>query len=327
MDTLALAAALAVAAAIISGLMAIYRTTASPRGVLQRRLGSLLEPSGFEASALDYEALRPHRVGRIPLISGLLDGRLWAEEMTLRLEQADMKLTVSEFVASRFFMALVFGCVPLLYVGTGLLGIAAMAISALVGYMLPSLYLSFARGRRINRLEAQLVEALSLVSNSIKAGFGLMQSLDLASREMKDPISSEIRRTLYDVNVGMATEDAFHNFAKRSGSDDIDIVVTAMMIQQSTGGNLSEILDNVAHTMRERIRIRGEIKTLTTQQLLTGFIVGGLPFAMMALFSVINPQYMMPLFTEPAGNAMLIGAGFLELFGILVIKKILAIEV
>jgi tight adherence protein B len=247
--------------------------------------------------------------------------------MTLRLEQADIKLTVSEFVAARIFLALALGCLPLLYLGTKPIGLAAMAAIAFVGYLFPSFYLSFARGRRISRLEAQLVEALSLISNSIKAGFGLMQSLDLASREMTHPIATEIRRTLYDVNVGAATEDAFHNFAKRCGSDDIDIVVTAMMIQQSTGGNLSEILDNVAHTMRERIRIRGEIKTLTTQQLLTGFIVGGLPFAMMGLFSVLNPLYMMPLFTETVGNLMLIAAGGLELFGILVIKKILQIEV
>ena len=327
MDTLALAAALAVAAGVFSTMMALARTTGSPRGTLQRRLGTLLEPRGFEASAADYQALRPRRVGRIPIISGILEGRAWSEEMTLRLEQADIKLTVSEFVASRIFLALILGCIPLLYLGRGPLGLLVMGLAAFGGYLLPSFYVSFARGRRIARLEAQLIEALSLVSNSIKAGFGLMQSLDLASREMKHPIATEIRRTLYDVNVGATTEDAFRNFAKRCGSDDIDIVITAMMIQQSTGGNLSEILDNVGHTMRERIRIRGEIKTLTTQQMLTGFIVGGLPFAMMFAFSILNPSYMTPLFTETAGNVMLVGAGFLEFFGILVIKKIMAIEV
>jgi tight adherence protein B len=107
----------------------------------------------------------------------------------------------------------------------------------------------------------------------------------------------------------------------------MDIVITAMIIQQSTGGNLAEILDNVGHTMRERIRIRGEIKTLTTQQLLTGFIIGGLPICLLVFFYVTNPEYVMPLFTETIGNVMLIGAALLELFGVLVIKKILSIEV
>ena len=105
-----------------------------------------------------------------------------------------------------------------------------------------------------------------------------MQSLDLASRELEHPIATELRRTLHDINVGCEHRGgARRALAKRSGSDDLDIVITAMLIQQSTGGNLAEILDNVAHTMRERIRIRGEIKTLTSQQMLTGFIIGGLP--------------------------------------------------
>ena len=100
-----------------------------------------------------------------------------------------------------------------------------------------------------------------------------------------------------------------------------------MLVQQSTGGNLAEILDNVAHTMRERIRIRGEIKTLTTQQMLTGFIIGGLPFVIGVPVQLINPDYMTPLFTETVGNVMLGGAVVLEFFGILLIRKILAIEV
>jgi tight adherence protein B len=327
MDTFALITSLTIMASIIAGMVALYQATASPRDNLQRRLGSLLTDSGFEASALDYQALRPKRTGRVPLVGRLIEGRDWTEDMALRLEQADLKLTVSEFVALRILMAFVLGTLPVLFLGQGPIGILGLAVGSIAGYELPSLYVSFSRGRRVTKLTVQLIEALSLISNSLKAGFGLMQSLELASRELKHPLSTEIRRTLYDINVGSTTEDALQNFAKRSGSEDLDIVLTAMLIQQSTGGNLAEILDNVGHTMRERIRIRGEIKTLTTQQLLTGFIVGGLPFAMIFLFSLINPEYMMPLFTETAGNLMLIGAGFLELFGILVIKKILAIEV
>jgi tight adherence protein B len=154
-----------------------------------------------------------------------------------------------------------------------------------------------------------------------------MQSLDLVSKEMTHPIATEIHRVLTDINVGAATEESLSQMAKRAGSGDLDIVVTAMLVQQSTGGNLAEILENVAHTMRERIRIRGEIKTLTTQQMMTGYIIGGLPIFVGLAVSVLNPEYMNVLFTELAGQVMLGGAFLMECFGIFIIKRILAIEV
>jgi tight adherence protein B len=154
-----------------------------------------------------------------------------------------------------------------------------------------------------------------------------MQSFELASKQLEHPISTEVRRTLHDTNVGASVETALQGLAKRSGSRDFDIVITAMLVQQATGGNLSEILDNVAHTMRERVRIRGEISTLTAQQMLTGFIIGGLPLVMAGAFSVISPDYMTPLIETTAGNVMLVGSGMLELFGVFLIKRILAIEV
>jgi tight adherence protein B len=193
--------------------------------------------------------------------------------------------------------------------------------------MLPGFYIGFARNRRLKKLEVQLIEMLSLVSNSLKAGFGLLQSIELASRQMEHPISTELRRTLYDINVGSSTEAALQSLAKRTGSKDFDIVITAMLIQQSTGGNLAEILENVAHTMRERVRIRGEIATLTSQQMLTGYIIGGLPIAMGVAFTFINPSYITPLFTTNAGHVLLMGAVVLEFFGVMLIRKILAIEV
>jgi tight adherence protein B len=166
-----------------------------------------------------------------------------------------------------------------------------------------------------------------MLSNSLKAGFGLMQSLDLASRELAHPMSTELRRVIQDVSVGMLRDEALQNMASRCGSADLDIVVTAMLIQQSTGGNLAEILDNVGYTMRERIRIRGEIKTLTTQQMMTGFIIGGLPIALLGIFSVVSPGYTSPLFTETIGNLLLVGAAVMEFIGVVIIKRILAIEV
>lgn len=329
MDSIALAAAVTIMGAIVASMMALYQSTASPRNTLERRLGTLLNPGGgFQAAVLDFAALRPTRTGKVPFVSGMLEGRSWTEGMALKLERADIKLTVSEYVSVRILVGLFAALAVMLFLPVGgPVRLAAMGGAGFAGTLLPNFYVNFAQGRRIKKLEAQLVDALSLVSNSLKAGFGLMQALDLAARELSHPISTELRRLLNDINVGATTEDALLAFARRSGSEDLDIVITAMLVQQSTGGNLAEVLDNVAHTMRERIRIRGEIKTLTTTQLLTGFVVGGLPFVVGAFFLLTNADYMMPLFTTLPGNAMLVAAGTLELFGILTIKKILAIEV
>jgi tight adherence protein B len=328
MDLLAFLTALTVMGAVVMALLALHSSTASPRGALERRLGTLLTDSGnFEVAMAEHEALRPTRTGRTPIISSLLEGKAWTGEMADRLERADIKLTVSEYVALRIFVAIVLLSIPMLFIGTAGLGLLAMIGAAFVGWLLPAFYVKFCVQRRINKLDSQLVEALTMISNSIKAGFGLMQSFDLSARQLQHPIATELRRTLYDINVGSTTEEALQNLAERSGSDDLDIVITAMLVQQTTGGNLSEILDNVAHTLRERIRIRGEIKTLTAQQMMTGFVIGGLPFVMAILFSMINPDYMTPLYTEPAGIVMLVGAGILEFVGVMLIKKILSIEV
>jgi tight adherence protein B len=242
------------------------------------------------------------------------------------LERADIKLTVSEFVAVRIFLAFVMAMLPFILMD-GALSIILALVLGFVGYLLPKLWLSRAKGKRITKLNSQLPDALSMMSNSLKAGFGLMQSLELVSRELAHPIATDMKRTLQEIQVGSTTEEALLNFGARSGSQDLDIVITAMLIQQSTGGNLAEILDNVGHTMRERIRIRGEIKTLTTQGVMTGFIIGGLPIFIGLAVSVMNPGYIEPLFTSLVGNAMLAFAVFLETIGALSIKKIMAIEV
>ena len=328
MDMLALSAALCVAGFISAGLYYVYQANASPRQGLDRRLGTVLgSGSPYDLPLAQAHALRPSRTGRLPVISSLIEGRGWTEGTALRLERADLRFTVSEYVALRLFLALIAGIVPLVVLSGTVLAYGAMAVCAVVAFKLPEMYIGFAIKRRVAKLNEQLIEGLSMISNSLKAGFGLMQALDLASRELTHPIATELRRTLQEINVGSSTEEALNNMARRSGSDDLDIVITAMLVQQSTGGNLAEILDNVAHTMRERIRIRGEIKTLTTQQMMTGFIIGGLPFVMVALFQLMSPEYMRPLFTEPIGLVMLAGAGMLEFFGIVLIKRILAIEV
>jgi len=328
MDPLALAAALVVMAAVVAALTAVYQATASPRSAVQHRLGGILRgPDEFQPSLAQHEALRPDKVGRTPIIGFLLQGRSWTAEMADQLERADIRLTVSEFLALRILAALILAVLLTVFLGGGLVGLVVAIVAGVAGFLIPSLYVSMAQTRRVSKLEQQLVEALSLIANSLKAGFGLLQSVELASRQLEHPIATELRHLVYDTNVGSSLETALMAMASRAGSRDLDIVVTGMLVQQSAGGNLSEILDNVAHTMRERIRIRGEIKTLTSQQMLTGLVIGGLPVFLAVGFSIMSPDYMKPLVTTTLGNAMLIGAGMMEFFGFILIRRILAIEV
>jgi tight adherence protein B len=211
--------------------------------------------------------------------------------------------------------------------GISLFQIGISVFLGVIGYMLPSFWLSNKRNGRKSRIEAQLVDMLGLVSNSLKSGYGLMQSFEFASKQMNPPLSLELRRMLREANLGMSAEDALNAMGERIDSKDLDMVLTAINIQRAVGGNLSEILDKVAFTMRERERIRGEIATLTSQQKMTGIVIGGLPVFMFAIFMVLNPGYMSLLFTEMAGRAILVTAISLEVLGYLVIKKIMAIEI
>jgi tight adherence protein B len=314
-------------AAIISGLLGLYYMTGSPRVALERRLGHVLgESTGFEVTPVQSEALREKRVGHVPLISGLIEGRSWTEQLAEDLERGDMRLTVAEFIAIRLFMALGGVAIPVLLMGGMLRYLIALGLG-FVGFILPMVFLRQAQRRRVAKLDSQLVDALSMLANSLKAGFGLIQSMDLISKELDHPIATEMRRTLSDINVGSTTEESLQALAKRSGSADLDIVITAMLIQQSTGGNLAEILENVGHTMRERIRIRGEIDTLTAQQKLTGIILGLLPLGVAVLFQILSPGYLTPLYTTFLGKMMLTVAFVMEVIGVMIIQRILKIEV
>jgi tight adherence protein B len=328
MDLLPLLAALTVGGAIVCGFLAYIQMMASPRADMERRLGHIVGgEADLEAVALGNDALRSSGKRSFTTIAQFLDRRNLTERIQLDLDRADMKLSVSEFVALRIFMMLIFAAVAMLFFGTG--GIGGLIVIALgfVGYKLPLFKMKMAQGGRLKKINEQLLEALTMLSSSLRAGFGLMQGMDILSRELPHPLSTEMRRFIQDINVGSSTEEALQNLSKRCGSADVDIVITAMVIQQQTGGNLAEILDNVNATMRERVRIRGEIKTLTTQQAMSGWVIGLLPPVVALFIFMINPIYMQPLYKEAIGWAMLAAAVVMEFVGVMIIKKIIAIEV
>lgn len=280
----------------------------------QRRLATLAAYSAGEPERSVPLALRQR-------------GSDWVESTRVQLDRAGLALKIHEFVALRVLLALA-GFLLVLLIGdaTTLAALVGLLAGA-AGFMLPVLYVRMRIARQVRRFNAQLEEMLSMVSNSLRAGFGLLQALDLAAEQLQPPMSTELHRLLRDTRMGATLEEALAKLSERVGSYDLDVVISAILVQRSVGSNLSEVLDKVAHTIRERVRIKGEINTLTAQKKLSGWIVGLMPVAFVLLMLAVNFDYMSTLFTDPTGRVLLIIAAALDVMGILTIKRIVSVDI
>lgn len=328
MDPLLIAIAVVVALTVFTVVLGVLAPRQKAEGGNMAARLDAFRPD-YDAPVTAHERvakLRQRSYSGLPLLSTFLAQFKGSEKAALLLERAGLPLRVGEFYMIKFGVGFVLFFVPLAF-GLSLFTVGSGFVSAFIGFMLPSWWVGNKKASRMRRFEGQLVDLLGLLSNSLKSGYGLMQSFEFAGRQMEPPIALEIRRMLRDANLGMSAEDALVAMGERIDSRDMDMVLTAINIQRAVGGNLSEILDQVAATMRERERIRGEITTLTSQQRMTGIVIGGLPVFMFVLFMVMNPTYMGLLFTEMAGRFMLMAAVSLEVAGFFVIKRIMAIEI
>ncbi|MEW6572530.1 MAG: type II secretion system F family protein [Bacillota bacterium] len=239
------------------------------------------------------------------------------------LSRADILLKAEEFLLLIVTVMLLTGSLG--YMATNRTSVAI--IGALVGLALPNIYLRRAQGRRLHAFNTQIADALIVMANTLRAGFGFLQAMEVVRREMPPPISKEFGQALAEMNLGIATEEALWNLARRIKSDDLDLVVTAVIIQRTVGGNLATILDTIAETIRERVRIKGEIKSLTAQGRISGMIVGFLPVGLALFLFLISPKYMSTLINTSMGITLIIVAGVAEAIGALAIKKIISIKV
>jgi len=303
-----------------------------PKDVLASRLEAFKnDPTGAASAAAakpdDESAFKARRTySGIPILSGFFGAMKGSESTALFLEQSGIPLRVGEYYMIRWACAFFFFLAPFVF-GFSVFNLFIAVLLAFVGYWLPRQWVNGRRKRRADHINAQLVDLLGMVSNSLKSGYGLMQSFEFAGRQLPDPLGLEIRRMLREATLGMSAEQALAALGARIESKDLDMVLTAINIQRAVGGNLAEILDKVAFTMRERERIRGEISTLTSQQKMTGIVIGGLPVFMFLIFMVINPDYMSLLFTTLAGRIMIVLAIIMETMGYFTINKLLAIEI
>ena len=323
MDPLALVAATSVLACVMAFALALFSNATASR-VIRGRLEGVLAGTTSILEGDSVTALRggPRKIG---VIGALVSGS-WLKRIEDDLRMADSQLQPSDVLIIRGALAALGFAGPYLFIG-GAIGVIGGVVAAFVGLQAPQVWIHRRSQSRKNKLEQQLPEALTFLANSLKAGFGLLQSLNMASEQLAHPIATEFAQTVHETNVGSSTEEAFLGLGERAHSYDMDLVVTAVLIQRSSGGNLAEILETVAATMRERVRIRGEIETLTAQQKLTGVVIGLLPVGVVLMFLVVSPDYILVLFNRPIGQVLLGIAGFMEAIGIMVIRRILDIEV
>jgi len=289
------------------------------RGTIRHRLQSLAAYSATAEGSGQPVAVRAARA-RDALQGG------WTTRTALQLERAGLQLRVNEYLLIRVLVAVLSFLLVGLISGGHPVGLIVAAIVSVCGFMAPAFVVEGLRVRRVHKIDEQLEQMVSMVSNSLKAGFGLLQSLDQAAQQLPPPLSSELLRVVHETDVGATLEDALTALAERVESYDLDMTVTAILVQRTVGGNLAEVLDNVGHTIRERVRIQGEINTLTAQKKLSGAVIGLMPVALVLLFFAVDPDYMSTLFTNPAGRIMLAIGTILDMIGLLMIRRIMMVD-
>jgi tight adherence protein B len=257
-------------------------------------------------------------------LAAYFDSPQWTRFFEHKLIQAGLPLRSSEYAVILLGSVVLFTILAFFLSGESML---MAGLGGGIGYSIPILFLRMKIQQRAKKFNNQLGDTLVLIANSLRTGYSFMQAVDMVSREMPPPISLEFARTLKEINLGIAAEEALNNMAKRVDSEDLDLVVTVVLIQRQVGGNLAEVLDNIAGTIRERVKIRGQIKTLTAQGRISGVVIGGLPFVLAMLIYAINPEYMRLLFSTPLGKYMLGGALLSQICGALVIRKIINIDI
>jgi len=265
-----------------------------------------------------------------------VEGRDFGANLSRELARADLKLKVSEYL---FIWAAAIVGVPVLMFFAGfalpaLQNPILLLVGGVIGFLLPRWYVRRRQGKRLNQFNKQLPDTITLIANALRAGSSFLQAIELVVREARPPISTEFQRVIREVNLGLPFEQALENLVRRVKSEDLELMVTAISIQYQVGGNLAEILDSIAFTIRERVRIKGEIRTLTAQQRMSGYVVGFLPIGLVAFLFIIAPSFLEPMLDPavniagiPAGMILIAIGGIMMFIGFMFIRRIVDIEV
>jgi tight adherence protein B len=288
---------------------------------LEQRVAEALEGSQIATEEF-VEISREDSIGGLPTINRLLSPLNFVKKLDEMIRQAGLQLTVSRLLAfssvAGILAALAGYTVLNVFFALGLFAIAAA---------LPILNVAWKRNKRLRKFNAQLPDTLDLLSRSLGVGHAFSEALHQVGSEMPDPIATEFRIAFEEQKLGLSTKAALDRLTERVPLADLRLCVTAMHIQRETGGNLSEILERVAQTIRDRFKLMEDFRTMTTSARGSAWILCGLPFALVFVLTALNPQYMSVLVDDPRGHYVLAVAIVLQIAGMLLIKKILNIKV
>jgi len=300
-------------------------------GGVASRLERYARAQGVDAS--------PSAERESPVIAGLtrvIEGQDLNARLSTEIARADLKLRPAEFlfawIASPFVFAFV-GYV-LGYVLPGFQNPVTLALLFAAGAYFPRWFVGFRQRRRLTAFNRQLPDTITLLANSLRAGSSFLQGVELVTREARPPISEEFERVVREMSLGVALQPSLGNLVRRVASEDLELMVTAINIQSQVGGNLATVLDSIAYTIRERVRIQGEIKTLTAMQRYSGYVITLLPVGLAALLFLISPSYITvmlqkppELFGLPTGIIFFILGGLSMAVGYVFIRRIVEIKV
>ncbi|MGD0003797.1 MAG: type II secretion system F family protein [Anaerolineaceae bacterium] len=300
----------------------LISTISSQRSVAEERISQL--------TAVDREVLSQARKRPTPLTDWLnnrVQGSSYGNRIARDLARADLKMKPAEYIVVICLSVIGIGMVGY-FIGSRslVLGIAG----AIFGIFVPGMYVRSRQARRLQKFNDQLPDMLNLVVNGLRAGYSTMQAMESVSKEMPSPICDEFRRVVQEMQLGISMEAALDNLLRRIPSDDLDLVITAINVQREVGGNLAEILDTISHTIRERIRIKGEIRVLTTQTMYSGRMLALMPVAVILVLYLLNREYMMEFFKPESGICGFIALGLaaiLIISGYFAMNKLAQIEV
>jgi tight adherence protein B len=305
---------------------AYYAVTRLPGYLAQRRLNSRIEQMTKPIAELEADAeglVKERHSGPLPGLDRLVSGTVKGTAIGKWIEQSGVNITVSALLLTAIACGALVGFIVALAMRMPI----GWALGGAAGFAMPFMYVKVKRTRRMHAFEEMFPEALDLISRALKAGHAFATGLKMVADEMQAPVGPEFRKTFDEQNFGLPLKDALTNLTERIPLLDVRFFSTAVLIQRETGGNLSEILENLSHVVRERFKILRQVRVYTAHGRLTGYVLLGLPaFLAVALF-FINPEHMQLLFRERMGHIMLMGAAVMQFVGYVWIKQVIKIEV
>lgn len=297
---------------------AIYKVRSEER-VVKNRLDELIKGDVKDLSEVAF--LRDDQLSRIPLFNRVLERLNITKNLSIVLRQTDLKLKLGELIILMFiFAALGF------VISLRLTGIAVRIILPIVMFFLPIVYVYLQRTKRLGAFIRVFPDAIDMMSSAIRAGHAFPRAMQLVAEEAPAPVGIEFRKTFEEYNLGVQLRDALLGMTQRVDSVDLRLFITAVLLQRETGGNLTEILEKIGYTIRERFKLMGQMRTYTAQGRMSALILGLLPIAFMLIISMLSPGYLDPLFTQKAGHLILALALFLQIVGFIIIRKIVRIK-